>query len=63
MKRGQGRLSMIDNFSLALTHGLLLLVAWRLLSRTDLDDDAVAGAEPAVTKRRSWIPGRGRSDA
>jgi hypothetical protein len=54
---------MIDNFSLALTHGLLLLVAWRLLSRPDLDDDAVAGSEPSVTKRRSWIPGRGRSDA
>ena len=27
---------MIDSFSLALTHGLLLLVAWRLLSRPDL---------------------------
>ena len=54
---------MIDNFSLALTHGLLLLVAWRLLSRADLDDDPVAGAEPAVAKKRSWIPGRGRPDA
>lgn len=31
---------MIDNFALALTHGLLLLAAWRLLSRPDLDDDA-----------------------
>jgi len=30
---------MIDNFALALTHGLLLLVAWRLLFRADLDDD------------------------
>ena len=28
---------MIDNFSLALTHGLMLLAAWRLLSRPDLD--------------------------
>ena len=30
---------MIDNFSLALTHGLLLLVAWRILFRPDLDED------------------------
>ena len=28
---------MIDNFALALTHGLMLLAAWRLLSRADLD--------------------------
>jgi hypothetical protein len=54
---------MIDNFSLALTHGLLLLVAWRLLSRTDLDDDPAPGTEPPVAQRRSWIPGRTRPDA
>lgn len=30
---------MIDHFSLALTHGLMLLAAWRLLSRADLDED------------------------
>lgn len=30
---------MIDNFALALSHGLLLLAAWRLLSRPDLDDE------------------------
>jgi len=39
----------IDNFSLLLTHGLLLLAAWRLLSRPDLDrEDAppAAGARP-----------------
>jgi hypothetical protein len=29
----------IDNFSLALTHGLLLLLAWRLLFRADLDSE------------------------
>ena len=34
---------MIDNFVLALTHGLMLLAAWRLLSRPDLDED---GASP-----------------
>ncbi|HEX8621912.1 MAG TPA: hypothetical protein VF718_08055 [Allosphingosinicella sp.] len=36
---------MIDNFALALTHGLLLLVAWRLLFRSDLDDDSPGGAD------------------
>lgn len=34
---------MIDNFSLALSHGLLLYAAWRLLWRADLDRD---GAKP-----------------
>ena len=34
---------MIDKFSLLLSHGLLLLAAWRLLHRGDLDDDR---AEP-----------------
>jgi hypothetical protein len=29
----------IDNFSLLLTHGLLMILAWRLLGRPDLDDD------------------------
>ena len=28
---------MIDNFSIALTHGLLLIAAWRLMNRDDLD--------------------------
>jgi hypothetical protein len=30
---------MIDNFSLALSHGLLLLAVWRLLQRPDLDHE------------------------
>lgn len=28
---------MVDNFSIALTHGLLLIAAWRLMYRDDLD--------------------------
>ena len=54
---------MIDNFVLALTHGLMLLAAWRLLSRPDLEDDSVPA--PAVEeKRRGWRlrPGGGTSD-
>ncbi|HEY0131045.1 MAG TPA: hypothetical protein VGB57_06525 [Allosphingosinicella sp.] len=54
---------MIDNFSLALTHGLLLLVAWRLLSRTDLDEDPAPGTGPAASKIRRWTLGRGKPDA
>ena len=30
---------MIDNFALFLSHGLMILAAWRLLSRPDLEDD------------------------
>ena len=38
---------MIDAFALALTHGLMLLAAWRLLARPDLDDEAGGGAPGA----------------
>jgi hypothetical protein len=54
---------MIDNFSLALTHGLLLLVAWRLMFRPDLDEDPEPGSEPAVPKSRGRAFGKGRPDA
>lgn len=37
---------MIDLFSLALTHGLLLLAAWRLARRPDLDRDTFPHASP-----------------
>ena len=43
---------MIDNFALGLTHGLMLLAAWRLLSRADLDDDRVDPA--AEAPRAGW---------
>ena len=42
---------MIDNFALGLTHGLMLLAAWRLLSRSDLNEDGATGA-------RRWWPRR-----
>jgi hypothetical protein len=41
---------MIDNFGLGLTHALMLLAAWRLLARPDLEDDAA----PRV-KRAGWF--------
>lgn len=51
---------MIDNFALALSHGLLLLAAWRLLSRPELDDDAAAPPTPPTptTPGRSSLWGR-----
>jgi hypothetical protein len=48
---------MIDNFSLALTHGLMLLAAWRLLRRPDLDREDATDEPPAP--RGKW----GRRDA
>lgn len=54
---------MIDNFALALSHGLLLLVAWRLLSRPDLDDDLPSGTVPDASKSRRWTFGKGSGDA
>ena len=38
---------MIDNFTLALTHGLMLLAAWRILSRPELDKEKGASTPPA----------------
>ena len=45
---------MIDNFALAVTHGLMLLAAWRLMARADLDDDAAA--PPPAGERKGWRP-------
>jgi len=42
---------MIDNFSLGLTHALLLYAAWKLMARPDLDaEDAPAPDAP----KRGW---------
>jgi hypothetical protein len=42
---------MIDNFALAISHGLLLLGAWRLLQRRDLDDERPE--RPSAPRRRA----------
>ncbi len=44
---------MIDNLALGLSHGLMLLAAWRLLSRPDLDDEAAPGAKRGWFARKS----------
>lgn len=53
---------MIDNFALAISHGLILLAAWRLVQRPDLDDDGASGpARPTKPKSRrpSFLKGNG----
>ncbi len=38
---------MIDNFAIGLTHLLMALAAWRLLSRSDLDQESAVPGKPA----------------
>ena len=43
---------MIDNFSLAITHGLMMLAAILLLRRPDLDREGDASDKPAPKRPR-----------
>jgi len=43
----------IDHFAILVSHGLLALVAWRLLSRDDLNDEGA---------RRGWGGRRANGD-
>ncbi len=50
---------MIDTFALALTHGLMLLAAWRLVSRAGLDreeDSAAAVGKGGLRKAGHGTP-------
>jgi hypothetical protein len=42
---------MIDYFSLGLTHGLMILIAWRLVARPDLDIEV---SDTPESTPRSW---------
>ncbi|HIV76317.1 MAG TPA: hypothetical protein H9899_02210 [Candidatus Sphingomonas excrementigallinarum] len=57
---------MIDSFALLLSHGLMLVAAWRLFGRRELDQegDAAPGpmTSPITSRTRSGI-GRRRDDA
>jgi hypothetical protein len=48
---------MIDNFSLAISHGLMLIVVLRLLFRPDLDKETPPKPEE---KLKGWAKGRSR---
>jgi hypothetical protein len=43
---------MIDNFALAISHGLMALAAWLLLRRGDLDREPERNAPAAPKKGR-----------
>lgn len=49
--------AVIDNLVLGLTHGLLLLTAWRLINRPELDDENAAapqdGGKPRWGRKRA----------
>ncbi len=47
---GRGNDEMIDNFAILLTHGLMMLAAWTLLKRPELDDEYAL--DPAKKKDR-----------
>ena len=49
---------MIDYFSIALTHGLILLACWRLLLRDDLDREGAREDTP----QRPWLKRQERAD-
>lgn len=50
---------MIDNLSLGLSHGLMLLAAFLLLRRPDLDHEPGPNDPPGKAKKRRW----GKPDA
>ena len=53
---------MIDNFALAVSHGLLLVAFWRLAKRPDLDSDPPLG-DPPVPDPKRRVPARsGRAE-
>jgi hypothetical protein len=43
---------MIDNFALGISHGLILLAAWRLIQRPDLNEDEA----PRQASAPRWRP-------
>ncbi|MFV0625076.1 hypothetical protein ACBY01_13850 [Sphingomonas sp. ac-8] len=45
---------MIDNFSLALSHGLMLLAAWLMLRRPDLDRESPSDPETKPRRRNRF---------
>ena len=45
---------MIDNLALGLSHGLMILAAWRLLTRRDLDDASVPAPTAPEPVKSGW---------
>jgi hypothetical protein len=51
---------MVDILALSLSHGLLLLAAWRLLRRPELDVEVRGAPSPAVDASRPAAHGEAR---
>lgn len=49
---------MIDDFALGLTHFLMALAIWRLLSRADIDTEPVARPDVSPDDVTTLRPGR-----
>ena len=49
---------MVDIFTLALTHGLILVALWRLMLRDELDVE-----HPQAGLRRPWVKNAGQGEA
>lgn len=45
---------MIDLFSIALSHGLILVAMWRVIFRPELDDESAAEEKPV----KPWLKNR-----
>jgi hypothetical protein len=48
---------MIDNFSLLLSHGLILLAFWHLLGRPDLDNERAGNGAGDKEEKNGAIEG------
>jgi len=53
----------IDLFTLALTHGLILLALWRLMARPELDAEAPPSRAKPWVKERHGAPEEVAGDA
>lgn len=51
---------MVDILALSLSHGLLLLAAWRLLSRPELDVEVRGDTKPAPAAKAPPVRGARR---
>ncbi len=54
---------MIDTLGLALSHGLIMLAVWRLMSRPDLNDDNAAPPPPGQSRFARFVKRKGTERA
>ncbi len=54
---------MIDTLGLAISHGLIILAVWRLMSRPDLNDDGAVPPPPGASNRSKFVKRKGTERA